>query len=340
MLYKIASGASALQLFFIAVSLVILTGVFSPRFAHGAASVMNVAVIDPTPMSASGVELSRLDNFVHKAIRDRASESSAWGQVFGGSLDRDAEKGAVAYSQNQTGVVFGYTWDNVYPRLGVLAGVAYSEIDSVSFDTETNYYYAGGYSYIDVDNITFTFSLIGGFNDTDTMRRAVQGTNMEPAIADYGSWFISPAMGVHAAYPLEDGYEFRPSANINYGRAWQDDYTGGGSSVNLRVDDRQVGAFSASVQVAGAHLWDQGAELELRVGYSHRYTDVDDATVFVDGQAMNLRRVGRSRVSGSYTGLNFSFAAADNVILIGDVEYRDAQNEDQLSGSLGFVYKF
>jgi len=269
----------------------------------------------------------------------------AWAQVFGGTRDRDSEGDNLSYDLDHTGFTLGYEWDRNTTRIGLMAGVANSnvETDIRSTETETDSYYIGAYGHFKFNSVNLTASLLGGYSEYENSRFIVDNlSGIEQAQADFDGVFISPSITLDTAFELTNKIELRPSIALNYSVAWLDDYQESGSTrSNIDVDKRTISAVAARAQLASAYEFNQHSEIELRLGLNVRHTDDDDIEANLAGSDFRYGNTGDETVSGAYGGINLRIATRDNLNLVADIEYGEASgNEDYLAGQISIEFSF
>lgn len=328
-----------------------------------------VTIIDPTIEVTRSVALASLSSSIHSVVSQRMTHASplkpiqvaaltlspgmlfqeqqpiAWAQLFGGKRDRDAEGNNLAYDLDHSGFTLGYEWDRDKTLIGLMGGVANSnlETDLRSTETETDSYYIGAYGHFKFDRVNITTSLLGGYSVYENSRFIIDNLNgLEKATADFDGIFISPSVTLSSAFDLNDKVELRPSVSLNYSVAWLDDYEESGSTrSNIDVDKRTISAIAARAQLASAYQFNQHSEIELRLGLNVRHTDDDDVQANLAGSDFRYGNTGDETVSGAYGGINLRIATRDNLSLVADIEYGEASgDEDYLAGQISIEYSF
>jgi outer membrane autotransporter protein len=325
-----------------------------------------VVTVDATGESSRDLALSQFTGSVHNLIAQRldtplkpvqvaaltgstglyfaARKPLAWGQFFGGKLDRDAEASAVGYDTTHGGVNFGYEWDVNSTRVGLMGGFSKgkTEADTASFKTLTDSYYIGAYGSVKLGRVNLTTSLLAGVSDSDNERLVIDNLNgAEVAHADVSSRFISPSVRVDAAFKITDKVELRPSMSVNYSVAFMDNYQETGTtSSNLTVADRTLQVFTTRAQLAAAYPLDAATELEFRAGVSARNGSSDDVDARVAGNAFSYSNAGDENAIGGFVGSRLRIAARDNLNLLVDLELGGDSNERFVNGQVRLDYKF
>ena len=331
----------------------------------------NVVVsVDGTAEAARSVTLSNITGAIHGQITQRTAQRApletakdtsstispslyfkqrkptAWAQPFGGSFDRDAEggAGALAYDHDFVGGNLGYEWDLEKARVGLFGGMVHSQTDSKikSFSTDTEHFYIGGYGSRQLQSFFITTSLLAGYGTHDTERLVFDNLNgKQKAKSDFDSVFISPSLTIATAYKIYSHFELRPSVNLTYSIAWLDGYSESGTTLsNLKVDDREIQAFSSKLQGAAAYILNAYSEIELRVGVNSRNTFDGDTKFSALGGQSKFANIGDENVIGGFVGARLKVANSENISLIADVQLGGNSNEDYLMGNLSLEYSF
>jgi outer membrane autotransporter protein len=327
-----------------------------------------VITVDATAESSRDLALSQLTGSVHNLITQRMSYEAplkpvqvasltlspgmyfearkpvAWGQFFGGKLDRDAEASAVGYETTHSGVNFGYEWDVNQTRVGLMGGFSKgkTDADKSSFKTETDSYYIGAYGNFKLGKVNLTTSLLAGVSDSDNERMVIDNINgAEVASSDVSSTFISPSITFDTAFKATEKVELRPSISVNYSAAFMDNYQETGTtSSNLTVDDRTVKVLTTRAQLAAAYQWNVATELEFRAGASARNGSSDDVDASVAGNAFSYSNAGDENVTGGFVGTSVRIAARDNLNFLVDLELGGDSDESYVNGQLRLDYMF
>ncbi len=331
----------------------------------------NVVVsVDGTAEAARSVTLSNITGAIHGQISQRTAQRApletakdtsstispslyfkqrkptAWAQPFGGSFDRDAEggAGALAYDHDFVGGNLGYEWDLEKARVGLFGGMVHSQTDSKikSFSTDTEHFYIGGYGSRQLQGFSITTSLLAGYGTHDNERLVFDNLNgKQKAKSDFDSVFISPSLTIATAYKIYSHFELRPSVNLTYSIAWLDGYSESGTTLsNLKVDDREIQAFSSKLQGAAAYILNAHSEIELRVGVNSRNTFDGDTKFSALGGQSKFANIGDENVIGGFVGARLKVANSENLSLIADVQLGGNSNEDYLMGNLSLEYSF
>jgi hypothetical protein len=325
-----------------------------------------LVTVDATGESSRDLTLSQFTGSVHNLIAQRldtplkpvqvatltgfsglyfaARKPLAWGQFFGGRLDRDAEAGTVGYGTMHKGVNFGYEWDVNSTRVGLMGGFSQgkTEADTASFKTLTDSYYIGAYGSVKLGEVNLTTSLLAGVSESDNERLVIDNLNgAEVALSGVSSRFFSPSVSVDIAFKATDNVELRPSISVNYSAAFVDDYQETGTtSSNLTVADRTLKVFTTRAQLAAAYQWNVSTELELRGGVSARNGSSDDVDARVAGNAFSYSNAGDENVIGGFVGSRLRIAARDNLNLLVDLELGGDSNERFVNGQVRLDYAF
>ncbi len=337
--------------------------------AAGVVNGNNVITVDPTFVSTYGAALRDLTSSVHHTISQRMTrpqpikpvkvattmlspgilyreqEPLAWGQVFGGKRERNANETALAYDHDLVGIVFGYENNWRTRRAGVIGGIAQSDTESKidAFNIDTKSYFLGGYGYFHAGKLDITASLLGGYNNYDNDRIVIDNLNgIEIANSDFSGYFLSPSLNMGSAIPVKEHIEFRPSARVTYSKGWLDDYSESGSTAsNLSIDKHTVSTWLGRLQLAAAYALNSNREIELRVGAASHNTDNESIDASLSGNGFRFLTVGNESMSGGFAGASFRMATRENINLLADLEYGDfGGDEDYLFGRINLVYHF
>ncbi|NRA17477.1 MAG: autotransporter domain-containing protein [Oceanospirillaceae bacterium] len=336
--------------------------------ASGFVNGNNVVTVDPTVEAARSSALSGITSSIHNTVNQRALHKKpvkpiqlvaatvssdmfiqqrtpiAWAQTFGGSTNRDAEAGTLAYDSTHVGLALGYEWYTDQMRVGLFGGVVHSKIDTdtASSQTDADSFYVGGYSLFDIGSVTFSTSILAGYADNNNERLVIDNVEgLEVAKSDFSSVFISPSLSLSTAYKLSDNIEFRPSATINYSMAWLDSYQEQGTTnSNIKVDNRTLRVLTTKAQLAAAYQLNNNSEVEFRLGMSSRHSNDDDTQVNLAGNQFSYANAGDENVNNRFAGINFRMAEQDNLALLVDLEFGDSNKENYLNGQISLEYSF
>ena len=329
----------------------------------------NVVVsVDGTAEAARSVTLSSVTSSIHHLIGQRmaqpskpasarvaaSTESSAiafeqhkplfWGQIFGSSLDREAEGNARAYEHAHAGINFGYEWAYSEARFGLVGGLVNSDTDSKteSFSTDEDQYYVGAYANHKVRHFNITTSFLAGYGSHNNKRLVIDNLNgYEWAKSDFDSVFVSPSLLIASAYKVSDKFELRPAASVSYSMAWLDDYAESGTSQSdLSVDKRKIRALSSQIQVALAYAYAVDNEFELRAGLNSRHSDDDDTKISIGATQSKFSNVGDETVSGSFVGARLRASNSERLALVADIELGGGNEEDYARANLSLEFIF
>ncbi|MCP3661077.1 MAG: autotransporter domain-containing protein [Gammaproteobacteria bacterium] len=334
----------------------------------GIVSGTTIISVDTTAPAAQGIASASLSNSVHSTVSQRMAykpplqpvqvasltlspsmlfqerKPVAWIQAFGGKRERDDDGDIVAYDHGHYGVNIGYEWDAKKRRVGLMAGFASSDVESdiISFETEADSFFVGGYGHFNLGSVNLTASLIGGYSDYDNKRYVYDNINgLETASSDFDGTFLSPSVTLSAGYLLKDDIELRPSFSLAYNVAWMDSYTETGTTrSNLTIDDTKAQTLSTRLQLAFAKQPSQQSEVEVRAGILSRHTDNDNIQATLAGNGSSFSSVGDDNKIGGYVGFNYRIATKDNLSLVADVEASFSKDETYLDGQLSLEYKF
>ena len=327
-----------------------------------------VVSVDGTAEAARSVTLSSVTSSIHDLIGQRmarsskpasaqvaaSTESSAipleqhkplfWGQVFGTSLDREAEGSARAYEHEHSGINFGYEWAFNQARVGLVGGLVNSDTDgqAASFSTNADHYYVGAYGNHKIQHFNMTASLLAGYGSHDNERLVVDNLKgYERAKSDFDSVFVSPSLTLASAYTVSDKLELRPSASVSYSVAWLEDYSESGTSQsNLSVDERKIQVLTTKLQVAAAYAYAVDNEFEFRVGLNSRYSDDDDTKISIGGKQSKFGNVGDESVTGGFVGARLRASNSGQLALVADIELGGNNDEDYARGNLSLEFTF
>lgn len=337
-------------------------------FGAGVVIGNDVITVDPSGTSALSTGLSHFTDAVHNMVNQQLAHVTpfkpvqvaslelapgmlfqpqgpvAWSQVLGGRLDRKAQGSSVGYDNDQVGIAFGYEWDVNQYRIGLLGGAAFADTDANnhSFETNTDSYFLGAYGQYNFDAFKVTISAIGGYNEYDHQRAVIDNINgAEVAKSDFDAVFLSPSITVSTAYTVNEYWEFRPSATLNYSVAWLEGYTERGTTnSNLKVDDRTLQTWAARVQLALAYKLNEHNELALRAGLDARHNNNDRSNASIAGNAFSFSEVGEQNISGGFIGARLQVAAFDSLTVSADVEYAKGSDEKSVRGFIRIAAPF
>lgn len=272
-----------------------------------------------------------------------AAGARVWGSAFGGALERDGRGGMLPFEQRYGGGIGGAEMAFGFGELGLVAGLAFSraETRAVSVETDAESYFAGAYGRFAAGPLTFTVSLLAGYEDYDNRRFVLNGGTgaVETARADFGNFFISPSLDVAGAFPLGGGFEVRPSASATYTASFFQGFAETGTTAaNLSVGARTVQTLRVRAGAAAAYVFeagDLGGEVSLRGGMEGRLGDEGGIAASLAGASFRAPAIDDGSVLGGYVGLNLRLASRSGLSLALDTEYRRAGGgERELAGSL------
>ena len=325
--------------------------------------------VDPTGQSVNGAALGTMTASLHRIISQRlahkkrvkpvqlptttlepgmllqARAPQAWSEVFGVHRSRGAEGQMLAHEHDYYGFTGGYETDHDKALIGIIGGFAQSNIEtgSISIESDTDSFFAGGYGHFYLGSVNLTTTLIGGYEEHDDDRLVFDNTSgFETVSSKLDSFFLSPSLTLSAAHDLGGNIELRPSASIIYGIAWFDGYRETGTTAtNLVVDSRAVQAITTRLQLAAAQSFGEDIEFEVLVGSTSRYTDEDDIRANLSGTDFSYTPSSDDSVYGVYAGANLRVAIQDHLSVVADMEYgRASGNEYQIDVNLGLEYNF
>lgn len=249
-------------------------------------------------------------------------QAGFWASAFGGVGDYDANANALDQEATLAGFAIGY--DQPYNEditLGGFLGYSWSELDvdsrfAASFDNETDGFFAGVYGQARMGHAFVNLGLSGGLLSHDDNRfvndnLAALGNSF--ALASYDSWWLSPELTIGAGYEVSAGWTATPSVQFRYTFQSVDGYTETGpSAANATVASRDVSILNARAQLEIARSFGQ-ASLSARVGWQHRESFGDDATVTLIGQTQSVGYDADS--SSAFVGLGASLQVSETVSL-------------------------
>jgi hypothetical protein len=326
-----------------------------------------VFTIDRTAESTRGLALSTMTSSIHQIINRRLSQPKplkpvqlasldllpgiflkenkpvAWAQVFGGSLDRDADANLMAFEYDHAGLNLGYEWDISKTRVGIIGGYVKTNFDThiASFSSEADNYYIGAYTNKKLGDISLTGSVLAGYGDHSNQRLVIDNINGTITTeSDFDSIFLSPGLSIASAYRIDDRLELRPSASIAYSIAWLDSYTESGpTNANLHIDDRKAKALTANITLAAAYELTAQSELEFRLGLNSRHTNDDETKASIAGSSFKFASGGDQDVTSGFAGIRLR-VAQENLSLVTDMEFGGNNNEDYVAAQLSMEYVF
>jgi hypothetical protein len=247
-----------------------------------------------------------------------------WATPFGGKATHEGDDATLDRDITQAGLALGYRWQQ-QPDLtfGVMAGYINDKAEAESrfaksLDSEADGFFAGVSGRKSWGNLFLGLGLIGGVMSHDQKRfvndNLARDTNfISTANASFDSQFISPEAGLSMSFDVGNGFSLTPGARIRYAAQWLDGYTESGSSqANATVDERMLGLFAASAEIAASQKFDFGS-ITGRVGVLSQTSTGDD------GVAVSL--IGETKTVGfsasddlaAYVGVGASIAASDNL---------------------------
>jgi hypothetical protein len=108
--------------------------------------------------------------------------------------------------------------------------------------------------------------LLGGGADNTSERRVVTPGGVETATADFGSWFLSPSIGLAAPVLSTDQGELKVTGRLSYVGGNADGYSETGSSLNLVVGEQSISLLDARFGLAGEYHTGPGVTLSGNAG--------------------------------------------------------------------------
>jgi len=259
-----------------------------------------IAIIDKTGITAPGtvvgrdvsldlhnVVASQLSSLGTRAAQDEAVSNyapipaqSAAAQAIGANADRDPSRAVwssligggsrddtpVAISNLFGGIVAGsHARINDNTTLGILGSYVAGNLDinNGGHSVRTNTGVLGVYGRSELGIVDLDYALLGGLNGHHSERHIVNLGRDETALADYGSWFVSPSVGLAVPVLTTSNGELRVASRLSYVGGRVEGYDEAGSNVNLSVGSQQIGVVDARFGLDGTIWSPASAGLEV-----------------------------------------------------------------------------
>lgn len=311
-------------------------------FDVGDATSRTVTTIDVTGPAVLGHAAAVLADHTHRGVQ--TDTDGAWASLIGAARSRGDDGKVLAHDHRFAGALAGYNLDLGANRLGIVAGVSSSQIetdeDSTSVDSEG--FFAGAYLTRPFGNVALTAGLIAGVESHDSERDVLDNlAGEETATASFDSQFISATVTAEMGAFTLGALELRPSAMAAYTVSSIDGYTEEDTTnANLRVDSRTAQTLTTRAQLETVTAL-ANVDLAYRFGIDGRFSNEDDIAINLADQSQNFAAGDSETVLGGFLGGQARFAPADGLQLIGDVEYGFADGEEQtLGASLNVSFAF
>jgi outer membrane autotransporter protein len=238
-------------------------------------------------------------------------DTTVWFSSFGGERKQDAD-GAVLPA---TDLAFGGTLgvDRAFgPNLrlgGFLGGGASFENVELNVQTiNSTYTFGGSYGRFDWVSQYLDFSLYGGGINNSSMRQVAKNTafsGLEVATANYGCWFISPALSYGFCIPLNNNILMTPLLSVRYVGGSLDGYGESGSAQDLSVGRRAINDL------------EERSEVEFSTLKPVSFGGMVKSTIGIG--AIGLERLGNQTIDTGLLGQNLSFATPGQASAVGRV---------------------
>lgn len=186
------------------------------------------------------------------AITDagQAGQTAFWTSLVGGG---SADDGPVPASNVFGGVVAGSHAQFGDGRLGLLGGVTAGQVDVNSGGQEVSATtgIVGIYGGTELGVVELDFSVLAGLAANRSERRVVTPGGAETAVAEFGSWFLSPSLGVAVPVLSTEAGTMQVTGRISYIGGSAAAYTETGSALALSVGDQSISLLDARFGLAG-----------------------------------------------------------------------------------------
>ena len=214
-----------------------------------------------------------------------------WTAVFGGTYEHDRTAGTFEHAIDLKGFALGYsgraTHDVSFSAMaGYLTGNHKADSKyAPSYRLDSTGAFAGVNGRLHFAGIDFDAGLTGGrisyssdrfVNDNEARFGASWAT------ASYDGWFVSPEVGISAAFAWTDIVTVRPALRLAYTHHAIDGYTEGGGRANFTVDDQALSLLSGTAELTVEKRILGTATIHATGGYTMRRT-LNDASVELVG---------------------------------------------------------
>lgn len=233
------------------------------------------------------------------AVSDGAG-NAFWAKGFAGRREQDTTGNVLGAITKGYGGAIGYDHRfNPAFQLGGFAGMSNNKTEmnlnagSVDIDTAFGGVYARtllGAGFLDL-------AFIGGQLDNSSKRNVGGGLNLETATADYGGWFVNPAVTLGYRYAIANGVTLTPAIKVRYLKSQFDGYTETGSSANMTVSGWDSAVFEERAEVSLASV---------------QYFGGDNRILFrMTAGALAQQRQGDSNIGLTFAGQSLFAVAPD-----------------------------
>jgi hypothetical protein len=328
-----------------------------------------LAVVDPTGLAAAnsfGFDLSRTitdaveahlaapggDGMTTGALPGSAGSvhHDYWAAGLGFYGDHAAADSLDGYHYGAGGMMLGTDRSlSATTTAGLFGGVSAGRIvtaaDSTTIDTAGGF--AGGYWSHDDGKAFAHVSVTGGglANTSDrTVANNLVAGGLETASADYGSFYISPALTLGLHHDIGAAI-FSPSIGARYVGLYRGGYTESGSAADVTADAGSAQAldlrgefrtdFAAAVSDAGVRRFN------VRAGVDGIFTWGGAVDGELLGTDITLLANGQTSVARGYLGGGMTFTHADGTLISADVQASyDTADTFALSAQAGLNHAF
>jgi hypothetical protein len=191
---------------------------------------------------------------------DTVSSNTLWASLLAGG---STGGGPVAVNNLFGGIVAGGHARVGSGNLGLLGGATTGRVDinngGQRITASTGI--AGVYGDLELGVVSLDYSLLGGAAGNTSEREVVTPGGMQTATGQFGSWFISPSLGLAVPVLATEQGELRVTGRLSYVGGSVGGYTETGSSLDLVVGAQTISLLDARLGLAGDY--DAGAGMTV-----------------------------------------------------------------------------